>query len=110
MIFNIIELAADRPIDMDTEIKFAIASARAENTELLRFDLKRDTDDFIKHFNLAIKVLRRMKGSGHIQFIATPSAFSNSDREAEFLKNKYPEYLEKIPECSDKNAFVFVKL
>ena len=110
MIFNIVDLVAERPTDLDTEIKFAIASARVDNIELLRFDMNREADDFIKFYNYVLKILRKMKSSGHIQFMATPSAFSNSDREAEFLKNKYSDYLKEIPNCSDQSAYVFVKL
>ncbi len=110
MIFNIINLASDRPVDIDTEIKFSIAIARAEKIELLRFDLERNGEDFLKSFNAALKVLKKMKNNGQIQFIATPFAFSNSDREAEFLINKYPEYLNNIPSCTEKSGFLFVKL
>ena len=110
MIFNTFILTSERPSDIDTEIKFAIATARAENKELLRFDLEREVEDLLKFFNTAMKILKKMKNSGQIQFIATPAAFSNSDREAEFLINKYPQYLNNIPSCTDKNAFIFVKL
>jgi hypothetical protein len=109
MIFNIVYLTTEKPADIDTEIKFSVATARAENVELLRFDLARE-EDFLKSFNAALKVLKKMKNNGQIQFIATPSAFSNSDREAEFLMNKYPEYLSNIPGCTEKNGFLFVKL
>ena len=35
MIFKTIEIESDRPIDIDTEIKFSIATARSDKTELL---------------------------------------------------------------------------
>ncbi len=110
MIFEVVEIMANRPIDVDTEIKFAIASARADKKELLRFDIKREDEDFQKTFNTITRVLKRMKSAGQIQFIATPKSFDNSNAEAEFLINKYPAYLENIPSVSDTEAFIFVKL
>ena len=110
MIFKIIEIKSERPIDIDTEIKFSIATARAENTELLRFDIKRDEESYMRVYNAAVKVLKKMKSLSHIQFIAPPKAFIDSNAEAEFLINKYPEQMENIPKCGDGEGYIFVKL
>ena len=110
MIFKTIEIGAERPIDIDTEIKFSIATARADETELICFDVKRDEESFSRIYNAAIKVLKKMKNQGHIQFIATPASFANANAEAEFLINKYPEQIGNMPEYGDGEAYVFVKL
>ncbi len=110
MIFEVIEIKSIRTADLDTEIKFSIASARADNLELLRFDIRRDAEEFLKSYNSALRVLKRMKTAGQIQFFATPSSFSNSNPEAEFLINKYPAYMENIPTVSDGEAYIYVKL
>ena len=109
MVFSTFNLSSDKSMDIDTEIRFAIATARADGMELLRFDIKRE-DDILKSFNATIRILKKMKLSGQIQFIATPSSFTNSDAEAEFLRNKYPQCLGNISIVSGNEAFVFVKL
>lgn len=108
MVFSAYNLESDRYTDIDTEIRFAIATARVEGAELLRFDIGRE-EDILKSFNAAIRVFKKMKAAGQIQFIATPSSFSNSGAEAEFLRNKYPEYL-NATEISDKRAYIYIKL
>lgn len=110
MIFKTIEIESDRPIDIDTEIKFSIATARADKTELLRFDVKRDEESSGRTFNSAVKVLKKMKNQGHIQFIATPKSFANANAEAEFLINKYPGYIDNMSKCCDGEVYIFVKL
>ena len=109
MVFKIVQIKSERPIDIDTEIKFSVATARAEKVELLRFDLARDPESLGRAYNAASKLLRRMKGQGNIQFIATSKSFTDSNAEAEFLINKYPEYIENIP-TGDGEAYIFVKL
>jgi hypothetical protein len=108
MVFNAYSLSSDRYADIDTEIRFAVATARVEGAELLRFEIKRE-EDILKSFNSAVRIFKKMKSMGQIQFLATPSSFSNSDAEAEFLRNKYPEYL-SAAEVSDKEAYIYVKL
>ncbi len=110
MKFEVIEIKSTKGADLDTEIKFAIASARADNLELLRFDIKREEEEFLKSYNAAIRILKRMKSAGQIQFLATPGSFSNSNPEAQFLINKYPAYMENIPPVSDGEAYIYVKL
>jgi hypothetical protein len=51
-----------------------------------------------------------MRTAGQIQFFATPTSFSNSNPEAEFLINKYPAYMDNIPVISDMEAYVYIKL
>lgn len=108
MVFNAYSLSSDRYTDIDTEIRFAVATARVEGAELLKFEIKRE-EDILKSFNAAVRIFKKMKSMGLIQFFATPSSFSNSDAEAEFLRNKYPDYL-SVSEVSDKEAFIYVKL
>ena len=110
MVFKTIVIQAERPIDIDTEIRFDIATARAEDVELLRFDINKREDSWQKIQNAAIKVLKKMKSASQIQFIATQLSFANSNAEAEFLINKYPQYIDNVSEKGDGEAYVFVKL
>lgn len=110
MIFKTVEIESDRTIDVDTEIKFSIATARVEQIELLRFDVRKDSDLFSKIYNASIKVLRKMKNQGNIQFIATPKSFTDENAEAEFLINKYPDQISNVTKYGDGEAYIFVKL
>lgn len=109
MVFNALRLTSDRPIDIDTEIRFAIAASRVEGVELIRFDISRE-NDISKYFNSVIRILKKMKSAGQIQFYATPASFTNSDATAEFIRNKYSLHLGDLPVISDKEAYIFVKL
>ena len=110
MIFEAIEIKSIRTVDLDTEIKFAIASARADKVEILRFDINREEEEFFKTYNSVLRILKRMKSVGQIQFLATPRSFSESSAEAEFLINKYPAYMENIPSVSEASAYIYIKI
>lgn len=105
---SIITISSDKYSDIDTEIKFAVATARAENKAIVRFDINDDTESN-KCYSSALRILRKMKSAGKLQFIAIPTSFSNSDTEAEFLKNKYPQALEEALSVSGEN-YIIVKI
>ena len=110
MMCKVVNIQSDRPIDIDTEIKFSIATARVENIELIRFDIKRDEEALGRVYNSGIKCLKKMKNQGNIQFIATRKSFANSNAEAEFLLNKYPDQIDNMPIYGDDETYIFVKL
>lgn len=105
---SIITVSSDKYSDIDTEIKFAVATARAENKAIVCFDIKDDLESN-KCYSTSLRVLKKMKSAGKLQFIATPTSFSNSDAEAEFLRNKYPKALEEALSVSGGN-YIIVKI
>lgn len=100
---KIIELTCDSLAGLDTEIRFNIASERAEGVNLVRFDIKSDSDSRLR---LAIKVLRRMKSEGAVQVFASRDSFASEDTEASYINNKYGKILENLPDFE----FVIVKI
>ena len=100
---KIIELTGDRSFELDTEIRFGIATERAAGEELVRFDVKSDNESTLRH---TTKILRRMKGEGAVQVLATRDSFLSGDTEASYIINKYGCELGELPEYE----FVFVKI
>ena len=100
---KIIELTGNKPAELDTEIRFSIASLRASGEELVRFDIKSDCDTTPRS---ALKILRRMKNEGAVQVVASRDSFTLEDTEASYINNKYGKNLGEIPEFE----FVFVKI
>ena len=96
--------------DLPTELMFEIASARAENTELIRFNMVLADPLDKKNASIVTKVLKSMKSTGKIQFFATKSSFETSGTEAVFLTNKYPELFENAFDANDTDAYFYVKL
>ncbi len=108
MMLSIVTIRADKYSDIDTEIKFNVATARAENKAIIRFDFNGESEDN-KCYSIALRVLKKMKAAGQLQFIAIPTSFSNGDTESEFLKNKYPEVLNEALSVSGEQ-FIIVKI
>ncbi len=95
--------------ELDTEVKFNIAGARAEKIELVRLDLPLTEDERNNSRLLCclIKVLRTMMRNGTIQFYVTDDGFSASTTEAEFLDNKYHGLI--VPSNSEYK-YIYVKM
>ena len=100
---KIIELTGNKPTELDTEIRFSIASLRASGEELVRFDIRSESDTTPRS---ALKILRRMKSEGAVQAVASRESFALEDTEARYINNKYGQTLGEIPEFE----FVFVKI
>ncbi len=98
-----IELTGDKSAELDTEIRFNIATERAAGEELLRFDIKSESDTALRH---ALKILRRMKLEGAIQALASRDSFISEDTEASYINNKYGTSLGTLPD----RDFIFVKI
>ena len=101
MIFSEFNLTGTSQRELDTEIKYSVASARADGTELisLRFD--------DGAFGAVLRILRALKRDGVVQFFVSASELAAGKREAEFILNKYGEYVNY-----DENdmGLVFVKI
>jgi len=95
-----------------TEIRFHIASARAEGYELVRFDIEADGDTVSDKFTLAVtRKLKLLKTEGKIQFFATDKSFAAGSTEANFLINKYPNIRrDGAPLSDDTKRAVYVKM
>lgn len=96
-------------VDFDTEIKFEIANARIDEAELIKLSIKRSMRDS-ENSRLTVcatKVLRSLKRAGWIQFFVMPEGFAENTTEAQFLLNKYYEF---IGSADDGLINIFVKL
>ncbi|MBR7117239.1 MAG: hypothetical protein IKC87_05980 [Clostridia bacterium] len=81
--------------ELNTEMRFNIADARADKAELVRFSipLSEDEKDNLRLSNCLIKILRSINHDGLIQFYVTDKDFENATTQAEFLINKYSDKL-----------------
>ena len=88
-------LTAKKYNDLDTEIKFSIASARANGTQLVSFELSKDSDEeLVGKIHASIqKILRALAKTRVIEFFLCGSSLAEEGMEQEFLKNKFSEYL-----------------
>ena len=107
MIIKEFTLGSALPDQIFTEIMYEVASAWSDRADLVRINfISGDTEK--KIVNSAVKILKKMKADGRIQFFATKEGFISSSTEAVFLNNKYPEHFSSS-ENSDSN-FIYIKL
>ena len=88
--YKIIHLSGECFADLNTEIRFAVAEARSEATEILRLT-PGNTDT--RAINCMIRVLRAMSKDGLIQFFVPTAQMADGSTEAEFLINKYSAHI-----------------
>ena len=100
---KIIKLTCDKSTELDTEIRFNIATERASREELIRFDINSCDDTVVRHVT---KILRRMKSEGAVQVVAPRDSFISEDTEASYINNKYGASLGDIPDFE----FIYVKI
>ena len=88
-------LSAKRYSDLDTEIKFDIAVARAKEAQLVAFDMEipSDEEQGTKLRASAQKILRALAKARIIEFFIKGDDISSDGMEAEFLRNKFCEHL-----------------
>ena len=99
------ELESTLADQLETEIRFVIASARAMGNELVSLKIKPEADG--KIVTALTKQLKTIKKQGIIDFSATKDAFSELNAEASYLINKFPEVTEHI---GSEEFFVIVKI
>ena len=107
MIYSSLELTGSKLSEIDTEIRFFVASERASGAEIVRI-YKSTTvshDDDIKFTAIILRVLRSMKRSGAVSAFAAHSQFASGDTEAEYLMNKYSKLLE-IEKDGENSVYV----
>ena len=74
---------------LETEIMFAVASARAQGIEFLKIDISADKESGMK--TAVAKHLRQLKKQGRIQLFVEVRDLHGTSTEAQYLTNKYPE-------------------
>jgi len=113
MILKEIDLRSCVKENAETEIMYEVASARADDIELIRINLKSSAEQesgLNKLLAVLIRLLKNMKQNGQIQFYAVPESFSKMSTEAVFLINKYPVIFKNIPTSEENGQFIFIKL
>ena len=101
--FKTITLKGDNTQNINTELYFELASARAEKCEVVAISTECSTE---KVESLVVSALKKMKTASSIQFYATPESFKLPSTEAVFLLNKYPDVF--IGDCCYQ--YIYVKL
>ena len=101
-------MSNDRADSLKTELLFRIATARAENADLIRLDISGSEDDRDQIFFRVKKILKAEKTAGTVKTYAFPADFEKNTTEADYLLNLYPE----IKETVDKPEFpyIFIKI
>lgn len=81
--------------ELDTEIKYTLASAKINDSKLIKLVYNADEDAMPRLKGCILKVLRSVKKQGTIQFFCNDNELSASTPEAQFIMNKYSEFIEK---------------
>ena len=106
MLLKEINLRAEDITSALTEIKFELATARAESTELMivKYPEYGSTSRLLPK---ASAMLRKMKQRRGIQLYAFAENFSRGGTESVYLRNKYPElFLEYLPSNTDRILYI----
>ena len=106
MAYRSVKLEGSKLRDIETEIRFAIATERASDRELVRFYIGGSLGEEYseKTLTIAKRVLKGIKKERGIQAFATSEQLNTSNTEAAYLLNKYPEI------ALEGTASVFVKI
>ena len=108
MQYKEINLISKSVSDVLNEIKFEIATARAEEVELLIVKYL-GNDGFSRFLSKVTPALRRMKQKRLVQLYAAPDNFERGGTESVYLKNKYPELFQDILSMKDE-MILYIKL
>ncbi len=93
------------PSQIETEIRFIIASARSLGNEIVCLKTKGDAE--FKIYAAIIKNLKAIKKQGKIDFFAEKEAFEQLSAEASYLLNKFPKITEYI---DSESTSVIIKI
>ena len=93
---------------IDLEIKYYVASARAENCPFICLNLQMNKEDsnYGKRLNNTVKTLRALKKNKSIQFFVREDDLDKNTTEVQFILNKYNDHI-KIQE--NRHA-IYIKL
>ena len=106
MKYKELSLRAEEMRSAINEIKFELATARAEGAELLI--IKYSKSESFSHFLPKVSaVLRRMKQRRVIQLYAFAENFFRGGTESVYLKNKYPDHFANaLPTEGDRILYI----
>ncbi len=90
MNYRSFELAALTNFELENEIAFCIASARAEGVEIVKFIFTEDRERLLP---TAQKILRSLKRKGRVEFFELAEHLKSDTTEARFFRNKYTDFV-----------------
>ena len=104
MNYRSFELISNTNYELENEIAFCVASARAEGVELVKLIFSNDRHRFIA---MAQKKLRALKRQGRVEFFEMSENLLSDTTEARFFRNKYKEFVEL---CSSEASVIVIKI
>ena len=95
MVYSEYKLQSTNIDDLDTEIRFAVASAKADGCRLIKLYFeKRELEKDNRKLSASIKKILRVMIQGSLMyFYLNKRGSETGSTEYEFLMNKYPEYV-----------------
>lgn len=110
MLYQIYNVTAEKKVNIETEILFAIAEARTNKVDLIRVDLGIATDATVSHrATVGKRYLRAMKKAGKIQAFVHSDELSENTTDCIYILNKYPTLTKDAANTEDRSFFI-VKL
>ena len=97
MIFEIFELSGTNQKELNVELRFLLATARADGRELVKFVTRSPSQsrDEERLRSCILRVLRALRNDGVFQFFIFDKELATEVEEAEYLRNKYSELITK---------------
>ncbi len=94
--------------DLNTEIRFLLATAKVDGVELVKFSFPTSANEKenSRIVCCVIKVMRTVKREGIIQFYVNREGFALNSTEASYLLNKFSQYIA----TEEKNNYIYVSL
>jgi hypothetical protein len=107
LILNKLIISGEKAREIETEIRFNVASERACGSDIMCFDFgtydKEENSE--RAMRVAKRILRTMKLEHIIQAFASVGQLKTLDTDAAYLLNKYPDI-----EIPDQQNLIYVKL
>jgi hypothetical protein len=83
--------------ELNTELRYVIASARVDSQDLVCLNIATDGEDIDKILRNTVRILASLRREGLLQIYMRSDKINGGSQEAEFLKNKFSSLL-KLPE------------
>ena len=90
-----------------TEIRYSVATARANEKELISIKFNTDNNDSSKVLPAIIRALKKIKKEGRIDFFVSAEDFLSGNAETSYLLNRFPDI---IGELEDEKSNFIVKV
>lgn len=104
-------LEYEKLAQLEVEVRFDIAESHSKLADVVRFNILDNADERIpaRRHKTVMQTLKIMKREGIIKFFTDESGFEQSNTEAKFFLNKYPECIE-LEKTDGVYTFVYVKV